>query len=81
MSTLTLSLDDELLAQAEAYAQRTGTDVSTLVANALRPIVEKERTRRPLSPEIGELLGCITLPEDFDYKEHLADAITDRKHS
>lgn len=81
MSTLTLSLDDDLVAQAEAYAQRTGVDVSTLVANALRPIVAENRTRRPLSPEVEELLGCITLPDNYDYKEHLADAITDRKHS
>lgn len=80
MSTLTLTLDDDLLAQAEAYARRTGLDLSALVAQALRPIVAQERPRRPLSPQIQELLGCITLPPGYDYKEHLADAITDRKH-
>ena len=80
MSTLTLTLDDDLLAQAEAYARRTGVDLSTLVASALQPIVAEERVRRPLSPQVQELLGCITLPPDFDYKEHLADAINDREH-
>lgn len=80
MSTFTLTLDDDLLAQAKTYAQRTGIDVSTLVANALRPVLKAEQVRRDLPPELAELFGCITLPDDFDYKEALADAITDRQH-
>ena len=80
MSTLTLTLDDDLLAQAEAYARRTGIDLSTLVTNALRPIVqEAEAPRRPLAPKVQQLLGCISLPPDFDYKDYLADAINDRE--
>lgn len=79
MSTLTLTLDDDLVTQAEAYAQRTGIDLSALVANAIRPIVASERVRRPLSPEITALLGCITLPSGVDYKEYLGDAISERE--
>ncbi|WP_201978609.1 DUF6364 family protein [Hymenobacter rubidus] len=79
MSTLTLTLDDDLLAQVEAYAQRTGTDLSALFANAVRPIVASERERRPLSPEVTALLGCITLPPDFDYKDYLGDALSERE--
>jgi hypothetical protein len=79
MPTLTLTLDDDLLAKAEAYAQRTGTDLSALVTTALRPIVAAERVRRPLSPEITALLGCITLPPDFNYQEYLGDAINERE--
>ncbi len=80
MSTLTLTLDDDLLAQAEAYAQRTGTDVPALIEHLLRPVLKAEQVRRDLPPELAELFGCITLPDDFDYKEALADAITDRRH-
>ena len=36
MSTITLTLDDDFLAQAEAYAQRTGTDLSALMTSSLR---------------------------------------------
>lgn len=79
MSTLTLTLDDDLLAQAEAYAQRTGTDLSVLVAEALRPIVAAPRTRRPLSPQVAALLGCISLPPDFNYKDHLDHGLGNRK--
>jgi Family of unknown function (DUF6364) len=80
MSTLTLTFDDEFVAQAEAYAKRTGTDLAALFAEAVRPIIEPERQRRSLSPQVAALLGCITLPPDFDYKEELADAINQRFH-
>ena len=81
MPTLTLTLDDDLLARAEAYAQRTGTDLSVLVASFLRPLVvaDEPRPRRPLAPQIQELLGCISLPPDFNYKDHLDHGINDRE--
>ena len=77
MSTLTLTLDDDLLARAEAYAQRTGTNLSVLVAELLRPVVTA-RQRRPLSPEVAALSGCISLPPDFNYKTALGDALQEK---
>jgi hypothetical protein len=80
MSTLTFTLDDDLAAQAQEYARRTGTDLSVLVAELLRPVVAAPaRKRRPLSPEVATLAGCISLPFDFDYKEYLGAAISERK--
>lgn len=78
MSTLTLTLDDDLLARAEAYAQRTGTNLSVLVAELLRPVVAPARQRRPLSPEVAALSGCISLPPDFNYKTALGDALQEK---
>lgn len=79
MSILTLTLDDDLLAQAEAYARRTGIDLSALVASALRPIVASTAgVAKPLPPELAKLYGCISLPLGFDYKEHLANVFNDR---
>lgn len=80
MPTLTLTLDDDLLARAEAYAQRTGTDLSDLISDALRPIVAGPRPRRPLSPQVQALLGCISLPPDFNYKEYLSQAVNERRN-
>ena len=79
MSTLTLTLDDDLASQAQEYARRTGTDLSALVAELLRPVVAAPRTRRPLSPQVAALLGCISLPPDFNYKDHLDHGLSDRK--
>ena len=78
MSTLTLSLDDELASQAQEYARRTGTDLSVLVAELLRPVVAKPAVTKPLPPELAALYGCISLPPGFDYKEHLGDVFNDR---
>ena len=78
MSTLTLTLDDDLLAQAQEYAQRTGTDLSVLVAELLRPVVATTRKRRPLSPQVEALAGCISLPSDFNYKEELGKALAEK---
>ncbi|WP_310395072.1 DUF6364 family protein [Hymenobacter sp.] len=78
MSTLTLTFDDDLATQAQEYAQRTGTDLSVLVAELLRPVVAPARKRRPLSPEVAALAGCISLPPGFDYKTALGDALWEK---
>lgn len=79
MPTLTLTLDDDLLARAEAYAQRTGTDLSALVAGALWPIVTAEpRSRRPLSPQVQALVGSISLPPNAGYKDYVTQVINER---
>ena len=78
MSTLSLTLDDDLINQAQEYARRTGTDVSVLVAELLRPVVVPARPRRPLSPAVEALAGCIILPPDFDYKKALGEALAEK---
>lgn len=79
MSTLTLTLDDDLLARAEAYAQRTGTNLSVLVAELLRPVVTAAPVSKsnPLPPELAALYGCISLPLGYNYKEHLGEVFND----
>jgi hypothetical protein len=80
MSTLTLTFDDDFVAQAEAYAQRTGTDLAALFANAVRPIITKSTAEsKPLPPELAALYGCISLPAGYDYKEHLGEVFNDQR--
>lgn len=78
MPTLTFTLDDDLASQVHEYARRTGTDLSVLVAELLRPVVAPARKRRALSPEVEALAGCISLPPDFDYKTALDDALREK---
>ena len=79
MSTLTLTFDDDLAQQAQEYARRTGTDLSVLVAGLLRPVVAAPaRKRRPLSPEVEALYGCISLPPGFDYRTALGEALAEK---
>ena len=75
---LTLTLDDDLVSQAQEYAQRTGTDLSVLVAELLRPVVTKSVSEpKPLPPELAALYGCISLPPGYNYKEHLGEVFND----
>ena len=79
MSLLTLSIDDDLVSQAESYARSKGTDLSVLVANWLRSEVAKIDADKPaLPPELAALYGCISLPAGYDYKEDLGDVFLDR---
>ncbi len=78
MSTLTFTLDDSLVSQAQEYARRTGTDLSVLIAELLRPVVGPVRKRRPISPQVAALAGCIKLPPDFDYKTAVGEALREK---
>jgi hypothetical protein len=79
MSTITLTLDDEFIAQAEAYAQRMGIDLATLFTTAMRPIIaQSPRHRRPTSPAVAALAGSLPVPPDFDYKTALGDALMEK---
>jgi hypothetical protein len=78
MSTLTLTFDDDLVSQAQEYARRTGTDLSVLVAELLRPVVAKSISEsKALPPELAALYGCISLPPGYNYKEHLGSVFND----
>lgn len=78
MSTITLTLDDEFVAQAEAYAQHMGTDLSALFVSAVRPIIAKSVSEpKSLPPELAALYGCISLPPGYNYKEHLGEVFND----
>ncbi|GAB3571874.1 DUF6364 family protein [Hymenobacter daeguensis] len=79
MSTITLTLDDEFIAQAEAYAHRMGTDLATLFTTTMRPIIaQSPRHRRPISPAVAALAGSLPVPPDFDYKTALGDALMEK---
>ena len=79
MSTLSLTLDDDLVTQAQEYARRTGTDLSVLVAELPRPVVANPADEsKPLPPELAALYGCISLPPSYNYKEHWGEVFNDR---
>ena len=82
MSQLTITLDDNLLVAAQAYAQQKGQDLNALVADLLQATVQPPaalaRPLRPLSPRVQELYGSLKLPPNFDYKTELGEALEER---
>lgn len=80
MSTnLILTLDSQVVEQAEAYARAQGKDLTTVLEEYLRHLVHSEKAALPpLSPQLLRLRGAIQLPEGANCKQALANAIQKR---
>ena len=73
---LTLTIEDKVISSAKKYAQKKGKSLSHLVENYLKSISVKETVNPPVSPKISKLMGIIKLPNDFDYKTELTNALS-----
>jgi hypothetical protein len=66
---LTLSVDDSIIEKAKAYAEDKNESLSQLVENYFRLLTANRRNKeKEISPLVNELMGTITVPENFDYK-------------
>ena len=76
-SKLTLSIDKDIARKAKVYAKSNGRSLSDLVENYLKLLTRNSSIEdSEYTPRVKSLLGCITLPEDFDYKKEVADYLT-----
>jgi hypothetical protein len=76
-SKLTLSIDKDVARKAKVYARSNGRSLSDLVENYLKLLTRNSSIEdSEFTPRVKSLLGCITLPEDFDYKKEVADYLT-----
>jgi hypothetical protein len=72
---LTLTMEDKVIDSAKKYARRKGKSLSDIVENYLKSISTQEVTTDDLSPKVARLKGVIKLPEDFDYKKEIGNAL------
>jgi len=73
-SKLTLSIDKDVARKAKVYARSNGRSLSDLVENYLKLLTRNSSVEdSEYTPRVKSLLGCITLPDDFDYKKEVAD--------
>ena len=78
---LTLSLNQDVIERAKAYAKKNRVSLSLLVENYFRFITEKEsKDPKAISPLVSELSGIIDLPDDFDLNDEYRKHVT-RKYS
>jgi hypothetical protein len=76
-SKLTLNIDKDVARKAKVYAKSNGRSLSDLVENYLKLLTRNSSVENSeYTPRVKSLLGCITLPEDFDYKKEVADYLT-----
>ena len=75
---LTLTIDDSVIATAKEFAKNNGKSLSQIVENYLLTLTAPDKKEEDISPRILKLMGAIELPEDFDYKKSLTEALSKR---
>ena len=76
---LTLSLNNDIIADAKAYARGRHTSLSVLVENYFRFLTEKNiKKTKTVSQLVNELSGIIELPDNFDSKKKYTDYLTEK---
>jgi len=72
---LTLTIEDQVIDSAKEYAREKGESLSHIVENYLKSITAQNDTAVNISPRVSKLMGVIKLPDDYDYKKELGNAI------
>jgi hypothetical protein len=71
---LTLNIDKDVARRAKVYAKKEGRSLSDLVENYLKLLTKNSTIEdSEFTPLVKSLLGCISLPEDFDYKKEISE--------
>lgn len=80
MSTkLTLTVEKSVIEKAKLYAKKQDRSLSSLIENYLKSITTEEIADEiEITPTVKSISGSFKLPENFDYKEALTDALTEK---
>lgn len=81
ITKLTLTIEDEVIHLAKRYANDHNQSLSSIVESYLRVLTASaQRDPQKHTPKVARLKGIIQLPEDFDSKKAMAEALA-RKYS
>ncbi|MXN93229.1 hypothetical protein GR160_18525 [Flavobacterium sp. Sd200] len=79
---LTLTLDEELIAKAKDYANKSGRSLSEIVENYLKAILildkNKDLGKIEISPFVKSLSIGSGLSADLDYKKEYTDYLIEK---
>lgn len=78
MKKLTLSADADVIEQAHALAEQTGTSVSSLFARVVRLLAQQRSAARPLGPLTRKASGMIVLPKGRSDRQIVEDALLEK---
>lgn len=81
ITKLTLTIEDSVINSAKKYARQKGKSLSDIVENYLKSVAAPENSEEKLSPKVLKMMGVIKLPEDFDYKKDLTNALSKKYKS
>ncbi len=77
MTKLTLSVDEEVVAQAKRLAKENGRSVSAMFSQYVRATAGQGKRRLRIGPITRRMSGIISLPEGKTFDDVLADALQD----
>ena len=72
---LTLTIEQEIIKRAKAYAKDKNRSLSDIIENYLKSL-----TSKALNPVVKSLKGSFKMPPDLDYKKELRDRV-EKKYS
>jgi hypothetical protein len=73
-------VDRRVVERAKVYARSQGRSLSDLVENYLILLTsERGRAESGVSPKLKAMKGVLKVPDDYDYKKELSDALA-KKH-
>ena len=76
---LTLTVEQQIIEQAKKYAKKRGRSLSSIVENYLKVLTkDKDDSKIEITPLVKSLSGVFKVPKDFDYKEELSKALSEK---
>jgi len=79
ITKLTLTIEKSVIQKAKKYAKAKERSLSDIIENYLKAITEDEINEEiEITPLVKSLKGSFKAPKDFDYKEELTKALSEK---
>ncbi|MEM7658072.1 MAG: DUF6364 family protein [Bacteroidota bacterium] len=75
---LTLSLNEQVIANAKMFAKENQISLSKLIEAYLKSVTTNQTKSIEITPLVESLSGVIDLPSEFDVREEYADYLTEK---
>jgi len=76
---LTLTIKKEVIQKANKYAKQKKQSLSDIIENYLKAITQDVVNEEiEMTPVVKSLKGSFKAPKEFDYKEELTKALSDK---
>lgn len=75
---LTLTIEKSVIEKAKRYAKGKKQSLSDIIENYLKAVTEDIEEEIEVTSLVKSLKGSFKAPEDFDYKEELTKALSDK---
>ncbi|MDR2801647.1 MAG: DUF6364 family protein [Prevotellaceae bacterium] len=76
---LTLSIEKNVAKAIKEYAYSNDKTLSEMIENYFQLILHNRIPKPASTPIVNSLKGSFKIPDDFDYKEALSDALVEKQ--